>query len=67
MNLRDDIFYIEKKYLIPGNKNPSDEDLKNRANELLERIEYLQDRVAAIAIPLGVMPKDAVKRDFRFD
>lgn len=66
MNLRDNIFYIERKYLISGNENPSDEELKNRANEILEQIELLQDLVAAFALVLGVMPKDAVKRDFRF-
>lgn len=67
MNLRDNIFYIPRWDLIPGNNNPSDEELKNRANEILEQIELLQDSVAAFALVLGVRPKDAVKQGYRFD
>ena len=66
MKLSDNVFYIPRRDLIPGNNNPSDEELKNRANEILEQIELLQDSVAAFALVLGTRPKDAVKRDFRF-
>jgi hypothetical protein len=66
MKLEDNIYYIPRWELIPGNENPSDEELKNRANEILEQIELLQDRVAAFALVLGPRPKDAVKQGYRF-
>lgn len=67
MNLRNNIFYIPRSDLIPGNNNPSDEELKNRANKILEQIELLQDLAAAFALVLGTRPKNAVKRGFRFN
>lgn len=57
----------KERFFIPRSEfKLSDEEMKQKANELLKKIEVLQDVVAAMAIHLGKRPKDAVKQGFRF-